>query len=489
MMYHTLKKAASLLLAVSLLFLWISALLFTQMPVQAVDTNITTASQLKKLVDGLSSGSSLAEVQGVASQMANLSDSEKRRVSSATLRDLAQYYNTAAGIIPSNGRDRVSVDPGDESGSRRIDEDSSYACGVSAGWADGRAHRLQIDQDDSSGSVYLKMTFSGLKGPAYVNLDMEGSPFSSSRDYYLKWDGYKISASVSSGSLRFVAPGNGIYRLYRDNDTGSSSNRYYGSGTNWYTYPNKPSTGSSNLDFFWRPVDANIQNANNGDRVRVNLGAQTSVPFQVLQSLYGRDVTLALYEPDGNIISIYGKEMSSPSSNLSVAALRRMYTIPEASQPSGSSAASCPQQAEPSSSLSGSISTPNAGGAPTASVYTASSSISTPAPQTPPPATGGTETDASPATKPIPLETEPILNFDALEPESPEEQAAAYQKPVPIPAPEESIHWMRRIASRAGMGSILLFMGLAGLTAALGGGLLTYLIVLRRSGNQGIPHR
>lgn len=480
MMYHTLKKAASLLLAVSLLFLWVSALLFTQMPVQAVDTNITTASQLKKLVDGLSSGSSLAEVQGVASQMANLSDSEKRRVSSATLRDLAQYYNTAAGITPSNGRDRVSVDHGDESGSRRIDEDGSYACGVSAGWADGRTHQLQIDQDDSSGSVYLKMTFSGLKGPAYVNLDMEGSSFSSSRDYYLKWDGYKISASVSSGSLRFVAPGNGIYRLYRDKDTGSSSNRYYGSGKNWYTYPDKPSTGSSNLDFFWRPVDANIQNANNGDRVRVNLGAQTSVPFQVLQSLYGRDVTLALYEPDGNIISIYGKEMSSPSSNLSVAALRRMYAIPKGtSQPPENSSSSCPQQAEPSSSLSGSISTPNAGGAPAISGSTW---------QTPPPATGGSETDAS-SLKPVPLEIEPVFNFDALEPQAPEEQTVAYQEPVSIPAPEKGSPQMQRIAARAGMGSILLFLGLAGLTAALGGGLLTYLIVLRRSGNQEIPHR
>lgn len=156
-MYHTLKKAMSLLVAVSLLFLWISALLLTQTPVQAVDSNFTTASQLKKVVDGLSAASPLADVQAVAAQMAKLSDSEKRRVSSATLRDLAQYYNTAAGISPSNGRDRISVDHGDETGSRRIDEDGSYACGVSAGWADGKGHRLQIEQEDSSSNVQLKI--------------------------------------------------------------------------------------------------------------------------------------------------------------------------------------------------------------------------------------------------------------------------------------------------------------------------------------------
>lgn len=484
-MYHTLKKAMSLLVAVSLLFLWISALLLTQTPVQAVDSNFTTASQLKKVVDGLSAASPLADVQAVAAQMAKLSDSEKRRVSSATLRDLAQYYNTAAGISPSNGRDRISVDHGDETGSRRIDEDGSYACGVSAGWADGKGHRLQIEQEDSSSSVQLKMTFSGLRGPAYVNLDMEGSPFSSSRDYYLKWDGYKISASISSGSLRFVAPGNGVYRLYRDNDTGSHSDRYYGSSQNWYTYPDKPSTGSSNLDYFWRPVDASIKNAKSGDRVRVNLGAQTSVPFQILQSLYGRDVTLALYESDGNIISIYGKEMASPSSNLSVAALRRMYTITPG--PSEAPGSSVPEQPEPPSSMSGSITPPNAGGAPVASGYTAPAA-SSPASQTPPPTTGGVEKDTS-LPKTIPLEIEPVLNFDALEPEEPQEKAVVYQEPVKIPLPEKSNSRIQRIATRAGMGNILLFMGLAGLTAGLGGGLLTHWVVLRRSSRQEIPPR
>ena len=164
------------------------------------------------------------------------------------------------------------------------------------------------------------------------------------------------------------------------------------SSQNWYTYPDKPSTGSSNLDYFWRPVDASIKNAKSGDRVRVNLGAQTSVPFQILQSLYGRDVTLALYESDGNIISIYGKEMASPSSNLSVAALRRMYTITPG--PSEAPGSSVPEQPEPPSSMSGSITPPNAGGAPVASGYTAPAA-SSPASQTPPPATGGVEKDTS----------------------------------------------------------------------------------------------
>lgn len=506
------KRSISLIMAILPLVLCMAALMAAQTPVRAArDSNYTWVEDekdLKEAVNDLPTASSpnadqIAEIQAVAARLSHLTDKAKRNVSSSVIRQLAKLYNRAVGIN-NDGEDEVDLGDDDDSSSKRIEEDDSIAYGVSAANGSLSMSRLQIDQHKSSGSVLLKMDLDGFDGPVYVDLALHGKPFSTSRDYYFKVDGKstRLNASVStsggSNHIKFIAPEEGEYKLYQEGSSNSSNSN------SSYDY--------DDLDSFWQGVVDDIESAASGTRVRVNLGSRTSMPTDVLRALKNSTVTLALTESNGNIISIYGKDVKVPSgSTVSVSTLRSTYDKNTA--PSSSSAALSSSSAAASGSSSGGLpvsplpggigggtsggvtavggtGTPNAGGGPTSPIQTSplptnklpgSTLPVSPLPTLP--------TDiASSSSQPSSSETESssTASFasEFRDESSPEAENVAVREPMDLPempamAGEDSR--IGRVVNQVGLAGVLAFIGLAVITAALGGGLLTYAILRRRA--------
>lgn len=506
-MMRVFKRGISLIMAILPLVLCMSALMGAQTPVRAArDSNYTWVEDekdLKEAVNGLSTSSSPTddekkEIQAVAARLSHLTDKAKRNVSSSVIRQLAKLYNRAAGIN-NDGEDEVDLGDDDDSSSKRIEEDDSIAYGVSAANGSLSMSRLQIDQHKSSGSVLLKMDLDGFDGPVYVDLTLHGKPFSTSKDYYFKVDGKstRLNASVStsggSNHIKFIAPEEGEYKLYQEGSSNSS---------NSYDY--------DDLDSFWQGVVDDIESAASGARVRVNLGSRTSMPTDVLRALKNSTVTLALTESNGNIISIYGKDVKVPSgSTVSVSTLRSTYdknTAPSSSSTAASSSSSASGGGLPVLPLPGGIGggtssdggitavggtgTPNAGGGPTSPIQTsplpaANKLPSAVLPVSPLPTlpSNASSSASEPSSSTEEASSAASVDTDFRDEASPEAENVALREPVDLPempamAGEDSR--IGRVVNQVGLAGVLAFMGLAGITAALGGGLLTYAILRRR---------
>lgn len=508
------KRGIGLIMAILPLVLCMSALMAAQTPVRAAHdsgyTWVEDEKDLKKAVNSLPTASSpnaeeIAKIQAVAARLSHLTDKAKRNVSSSVIRQLAKLYNRAVGIH-NDGEDEVYLGDDDDTSSKTIEEEDSIAYGVSAANGTLSMSRLRIDQYKSSGSVLLKMDLDGFDGPIYVDLALHGKPFSTSKDYYFKVDGKSthldasISTSGGSNHIKFIAPEEGEYKLYQEGSSSNSSNSSY---------------DYDDLDSFWQGVVDDIESAGSGTRVRVNLGSRTSMPTDVLRALKNSTVTLALTESNGNIISIYGKDVKVPSgSTVSLATLRSTYdknTLPASASSSASSSSSASAGGGlPVSPLPGGIGTgtsgaggvtsvggtgtPSAGGGPTSPVQTPSLPTSklpsstlpvSPLPTLPSSASSSSSEASSSEASSSEAESSSTASFDTdFRGESgPEAENAAVREPVDLPempamAGEDSR--IGRVVSRVGLAGVLAFMGLAGITAALGGGLLTYAILRHR---------
>lgn len=513
MMMYILKRGIGLLLAVSLLMLCASGILMVQTPVRAYDSGdyswVKDETDLKEAVNDLPSPShpgtaaQKKQIQAVADRLSELTERGKRNASESVIKKLAKYYNTAFGLSPIDGKEDIDLVDTDETSKKRIDEDNSYAYGVMATFADGSsAHRLRVEQYKSSGSVLLKMDLKGFEGPVYVDFKLKGSPFSSSKDYYLRLDGSSTHLDVNVGSnhIRFIAPTEGEYRLYKSSDDDDDDD---------YDY--------DNLSSFWQDVVDDIEDAGSGSRVRVDLGSRTTVPTDVLRALKGRSVTMALYESNGNIISIYGKDVKIPSgSSVSLSTLRNTYDKKSSSSRSSSSSSSSsgstgsigttggtsstggtgstgsgglPVTGLPNgigglenTTVAGGTGTPNAGGAPTSAFPSVGLPVSPlPTIRTPSSTASSSSSSASETELKLPSASR---DTDYRETSGPEGEQVAIQEPFDFPEPDVLAGSSRigRVVDRVGLAGVLAFLGLAGITAALGGGLLTYAILSHRDG-------
>lgn len=426
-----------------------------------------TSATMRNAVNALSASDQVG-IDGVSAALSRLTTAEKKKLPAATIRKLGEYYNKIH-AISSNGRDKVRVSS-NVSYNKTIDASDSYAYGVSA--SAGRSASLSVSQKAVSGSAIANMDLSGFYGPVVVYLAApDGWGIVSSRDYYVTTPSGNRTANVTGSNPRYIyftAPVTGTYKLYKgsvsDNDDDDDDDR----------------------SSFWDDVMDGIRDADIGDRIRVSMGSRNSVPADVLRVLRGRSVTIVLRK-DGKTVTIYGKDIPKipeSRSSYSFSTLKNLYGdhSSSSSKPS-SSGASSSKRPDASSSTAGTqwiIDTPPAASAaaPTAPAIPSVALPPAPLPSSPiaPSTVSSPEdeedlfSDADEVYEPRQHEDLPPIEEPVDDPESADQLSAS----LPDNPPE-----VQADGRETNLLKMFVFMGLVVLTAALGGGLLTYTILVR----------
>lgn len=231
--------------------------------------------------------------------------------------------------------------------------------------------------------------------------------------------------------------------LYREEV--SSSSRYDNDNDNG-TY--------DDVQGFWSDVKDEIEFAEKGDEINVELGPLDKMPTSVLDKLKGKDVTLVLERSTGSDIVISGKKVKAPPSNLiyySVSELASMYK-------GGSTG----------TSNSSSSSTANGGGTTT----TPKPSSSTTAPK-PSSSTAATPSSSKPAavTSSESSSSESSEVSETTSEEEPESSESSEEEDIPADKPEEETKEKKKISPV--MAVVIVTAGVAVLAGAAA------LIVLR----------
>ncbi|MCQ4895351.1 hypothetical protein [Anaerotruncus sp. DFI.9.16] len=390
------------------------AVAVTVMPKESPDPAYDTASAITDAVRGIADRSD-DEVRRIAEAMRALSGREQDRLSRSTLEKLDAEYCKRFGYTH-----ETAVDVRDDGVSSNRIPRGSHAYGVAAATGGNRTVKLYQQKPSGSSVLQFELEVDGgsasLPAPIVVYVALPGN-ISGSRDYYLKSTDGEISASVSRDYLAFTTSTLGRFRLYRERSSGRDDDD--DDDDDRYRYRSRNTGRDYVVTSFWESVIDAVHDAKEGDRLRVNIGARTEIPADLLRELKGRRVMLVLSPSRGDSVTIRGEEVVSIPVSRDYYTMKNLLSLYERGDRFDDPPAS--GEAAPAAPAPPPVARPPAAYVPAAPVYA------------PPAASSAPAESAVSVTEPPEEEPLPDVEIAAEEddpPASSEEQPAKPQEPT-----------------------------------------------------------